>query len=88
VLASANQAGQLSLDATGSGRQHAAGNGTEGGASAAQGHQPGAAYVYNIKKLRDEEMKIARHAEQAYEQFVAQWETRPKVRGRSKPAGL
>jgi len=35
-------------------------------------------------------MEIARRAEQAYEQFVARWETRPteKVRGRSKPAGL
>nr|WP_206069783.1 IS110 family transposase [Novosphingobium olei] len=53
-----------------------------------KGNQPGPAHAYNIKKLRDQEMEIARHAEQAYEQFVAQWETRPKVRGRSKPAGL
>lgn len=53
-----------------------------------KGNKPGPAYAYNVKALRDQEMDIARHAEQAYEQFVAQWETRPKVRGRSKPAGL
>lgn len=53
-----------------------------------KGNKPGPAYAYNVKALRDQEMEIARHAEQAYEQFVAQWETRPRVRGRSKPAGL
>ncbi len=53
-----------------------------------KGNKPGPAHAYNVKALRDQEMDIARHAEQAYEQFVAQWETRPKVRGRSKPAGL
>lgn len=55
-----------------------------------KGNQPGPAYAYNIKVLRDQEMEVARRAEQTYEQFVAQWETRPKekVRGRSKPAGL
>lgn len=54
-----------------------------------KGNRPGAAYAYNIKSMRDQEMSVARHAEQAYEQFVAQWETRPrKVRGRSKPEGL
>lgn len=54
-----------------------------------KGNRPGAAYAYSIKSMRDQEMDVARRAEQAYEQFVAQWETRPKkVRGRSKPAGL
>ena len=55
-----------------------------------KGNKPGPAHAYNIKALRDQEMEIARHAEQAYEHFVAQWETRPKdkVRGRLKPAGL
>ncbi|WP_197486440.1 IS110 family transposase [Sphingobium sp. EP60837] len=53
-----------------------------------KGNKPGPAHAYDVKTLRDQEMDIARHAEQAYEQFVAQWETRPKVRGRSKPAGL
>jgi transposase len=53
-----------------------------------KGNTPGPAHAYNIKALRDQEMEIARHAEQAYEHFVAQWQTRPKVRGRSKPAEL
>jgi transposase len=53
-----------------------------------KGNTPGPAHAYNIKALRDQEMDIARHAEQAYEHFVAQWQTRPKVRGRSKPAEL
>ncbi len=53
-----------------------------------KGNKPGPAYAYNVKALRDQEMDVARHAEQAYEHFVAQWETRPKVRGRSKPAEL
>jgi len=55
-----------------------------------KGNRPGPAHAYNIKALRDLEMELARHAEQAYEHFVAQWQTRPKktVRGRLKPAGL
>jgi transposase len=55
-----------------------------------KGNRPGSAHAYNIKALRNQEMEVARHAEQAYEHFVAQWETRPKdkVRGRLKPAGL
>lgn len=55
-----------------------------------KGNQPGSAHAYNSKILRDQEMEIARHAERAYEQFVAQWQTRPKdkVRGRLKSAGL
>ncbi|CAN5426009.1 IS110 family transposase [soil metagenome] len=53
-----------------------------------KGNKPGPAHAYNIKALRDQEMDVARHAEQAYEHFVAQWETRPKVRGRSKSEGL
>src|SRR3546814_342802 len=54
-----------------------------------KGNQPGPAHAYNIKTLRNQEIQIARQAEHAYEQFVAQWETRPKkVRRRSRPAGL
>ena len=54
-----------------------------------KGNRRGPAYAYNVKALRDQEMRVARHAEQAYEHFVAQWQTatpRP-VRGRLKPAG-
>lgn len=53
-----------------------------------KGNKPGPARAYNVKALREQEMEVARHAEQAYEHFVAQWQTRPKVRGRSKSEGL
>ena len=53
-----------------------------------KGGKPGPAYAYNIKALRGLEMEVTRQAEQSYEHFVVQWEIRPKVRGRSKPAGL
>ena len=53
-----------------------------------KGNQPGPAHAYNVKALRDQEMEVARHAERAYEQLIAQWKTRPKVRGRSKSEGL
>jgi hypothetical protein len=53
-----------------------------------KGNKRGPAYAYNIKALRDREMDVARHAEQAYEHFVAQWKPRPNARGRLKPAGL
>jgi hypothetical protein len=41
-----------------------------------KGNQRGAAYAYNIKELRDREIELARHAEQAYERFVSQWQPR------------
>ncbi|MCW2318884.1 hypothetical protein M2322_004453 [Rhodoblastus acidophilus] len=54
-----------------------------------KGNRRGLSHAYNIKALRDLEMDVARHAEQAYEQFVAERQTRPNSsRGRLKPAGL
>ena len=53
-----------------------------------KGNKRGPAYAYNVKALRDREMDVARHAEQAYEHFVAQWKPRPNASGRFKPAGL
>jgi transposase len=53
-----------------------------------KGNQPGPAYAYNIKALRDREMAVARNAEQAYEHFVGHWQPRrPKqqVRERLSP---
>jgi len=41
-----------------------------------KGNKPGSAYAYNIKALRDREIELARHAEQAYERFVSQWQPR------------
>jgi transposase len=41
-----------------------------------KGNKRGPAYAYNIKELRDREIELARHAEQAYERFVSQWQRR------------
>jgi transposase len=54
-----------------------------------KGSKPGAAYAYNVKALRDQEMSLAQQAERAYEQFVGQWRPRGPGRGvreRLKPA--
>jgi transposase len=56
-----------------------------------KGNRRGPTYAYNVKKLREQEMGVARRAEVAYEHFVERWSPRPPkgtVRGRLKPAGL
>jgi len=45
------------------------------GQLARKGSKPGPAHAY-IKALRDREIDLARHAEQAYERFVSQWQPR------------
>jgi transposase len=51
------------------------------GQPAQKGSKRGSAYTYNIKALRDHEIELARHAEQAYDRFVSQWQPRrPKRR--------
>ena len=50
-----------------------------------KGNKRGPAYAYNVKELRDREMRVAQHAEQAYEQFVAGWRPRPRDRGARAP---
>lgn len=55
-----------------------------------KGNRRGPAYAYNVRALREQEMRIAEQAEQSYEHLVAHWQPRhPKnrVRGRLKPAG-
>ncbi len=42
-----------------------------------KGNMRGPAYAYNVKTLRDQEVRIAEHAEKGYEQFVAAWRLRP-----------
>src|SRR6056297_1779795 len=37
----------------------------------------GASFAYNVKELRQQEARIAEHAEKSYEQFVATWQPRP-----------
>ena len=51
-----------------------------------KGNKRGAAYTYNIKELRDREIELARHAEQAYEQFVSKWQRRGTAKQRTGAA--
>ncbi|EKF61705.1 transposase IS116/IS110/IS902 family protein, partial [Agrobacterium albertimagni AOL15] len=56
-----------------------------------KGNKPGPAYAYNVKKLRDQEMRVAEQAQKSYERFVETWRPRPpdkKARGRLNPARL
>lgn len=46
-----------------------------------KGNKRGPAYAYNVKALRDHEMKVAEQAERSYEHFVGQWRTRPPRAG-------
>ena len=51
-----------------------------------KGNKRGAAYAYNLKELRDREIELARHAEQAYERFVSQWQRRGNSKRRTGAA--
>jgi transposase len=51
-----------------------------------KGSKRGTAYAYNIKELRDREIELARHAEQAYERFVSQWQRRGNAKRRTGAA--
>jgi transposase len=51
-----------------------------------KGNKRGPAYAYNVKELRDREIELARHAEQAYEQFVSQWQRRGNAKQRAGAA--
>lgn len=42
-----------------------------------KGNARGPAFAYNVKALRDQEARIAEHAEKGYEQFVTAWHRRP-----------
>ena len=56
-----------------------------------KGNKRGPTYAYNVKALRDQEMRLAQQAEHSYEHLVAHWQARPakkQARGRLKPAGL
>ena len=56
------------------------------GQPARKGNKRGVAYAYNIKELRDREIELARHAEQAYERFVSQWQRRGNGKQRTGAA--
>jgi transposase len=54
-----------------------------------KGNQRGPAYAYNVKTLRDQEMRIAEQGERNYARFVERWKVRPgknDVRERLNPA--
>ena len=51
-----------------------------------KGNKRGTAYAYNIKELRDREIELARHAEQAYERFVSHWQRRGNAKQRTGAA--
>ena len=46
-----------------------------------KGNKRGASYAYNVKELRQQEARIAEHAEKNYEQFVAAWRARVPGKG-------
>ena len=58
----------------------------QAGQPARKGNKRGVAYAYNIKELRDREIELARHAEQAYERFVSQWQRRGSGKQRTGAA--
>ena len=47
-----------------------------------KGNKRGAAYAYNVKELRHQEMQIAERAQESYEHFVAAWRSHPSTKGR------
>jgi transposase len=58
----------------------------QAGEPAMKGSRRGAAYAYNIKELRDREIAVARHAEQAYERFVRHWQPQGQRKRRTGAA--
>ena len=46
-----------------------------------KGNKRGASYAYNVKELRQQEARVAEHAERSYEHFVAAWRSRPPGKG-------
>ena len=55
----------------------------QAGQPARKGNKRGAAYAYNIKELRNRKIELVRHAEQAYERFVRQWQRRGTTKQRT-----
>lgn len=58
----------------------------QAGQPVSNGNKRGPAYAYNIKERRDREIELARHAEQACEQFVSQWQRRGNSKQRTGAA--
>ena len=63
----------------------------QAGRPQAKGNSCGPAYAYNVKELRNQEMRVAEQAQKSYEHFVEAWRPRrskEKARGRLNPARL
>src|SRR5437660_6962219 len=58
----------------------------QAGQPSSKGNTRGTAYAYNVKALRDAEIELARHAEQAYERFVSHWQRRGTAQQRTGAA--
>lgn len=58
----------------------------QAGQPARKGNKRGTAYAYNVKALRDAEIELARHAEEAYERFVSQWQRCGRAKQRTGAA--
>jgi hypothetical protein len=58
----------------------------QAGEPAMKGSRRGATYAYNIKELRDREIDVARHAEQAYERYVRHWQPQGQGKRRTDAA--
>ena len=57
----------------------------QAGRPQAKGNSRGPAYAYNVKKLRNQEMRVAEQAQKSYEHFVEAWRPRP-VKGKGARA--
>jgi transposase len=54
-----------------------------------KGNSRGPAYAYNVKELRNREMRVAEQAQKSYQHFVEAWRPRPpkgQARERLNPA--
>ena len=58
----------------------------QAGQPARKGNKPGLTYTYNVKELRNREIDIARHAEQAYETLVRGWQRHGPAKRRTGAA--
>jgi transposase len=57
----------------------------QAGRPQAKGNSRGPAYAYNVKKLRNQEMRVAEQAQKSYEHFLEAWRPRP-VKGKGARA--
>jgi transposase len=57
----------------------------QAGRPQAKGNSRGPAYAYNVKELRNQEMRVAEQAQKSYEHFVDAWRPRP-VKGKGARA--